>query len=226
MSNCPNCSNTFDGNFCPNCGQKKLTHPYTLKSLLLSVIDAFDFNRGFLFTLYKLLTTPGKLLTEYLAGKTKPYNNPVKFLFTLVAFVSIVALLGSDEEIGLLLFLPIISIFFTYTVVFNFVVYKSRFNVVENFISSLYLTSALVFIAAIITISFFILERFQVMEYNDTLTGSIALGLMSVYVLFFYVQIVAKKNLVTYLKPILYFIGIVSFFFLFKLSKDAIESVT
>jgi hypothetical protein len=226
MSNCPNCSNNFDGNFCPNCGQKKLTYPYTLKLLLLSVIDAFDFNRGFLFTLYKLLTSPGKLLKGYLAGKTKPYNNPVKFLFTLVAFISIVALLGSDEEIGLLLFLPVISIFFIYTVAFNFVVYKSRFNIVENFISSLYLTSALVFIVAIITISFFILERVQVMEYNDTLAGSIALGLMSVYVLFFYVQIVVKKNLVTYIKPILYFIGIVSFFFLFKLSKDVIESVT
>ena len=89
---CKNCGSQQINNFCSNCGQKKYTKRFTIKSFFQQIIDAFDIEKGFFYALKMLIINPGKVINEYLAGKTKAYFNPLKF-FIIIAGTSAVLLI-------------------------------------------------------------------------------------------------------------------------------------
>ena len=77
---CKNCSNHFQGLYCNKCGQKVIRERNTLKHFLNLVFDSFDIHKGVLYTAKLLFTNPGKVINDYLQGKTKDYYNPLKYL--------------------------------------------------------------------------------------------------------------------------------------------------
>ena len=85
---CANCGADLAGNYCHQCGQKKIhRHEFSLKHFighLIHEITHFDSNK-ILKTFLALLFKPGLLTSEYLAGKKGRYINPIRLYLTFSA---------------------------------------------------------------------------------------------------------------------------------------------
>ena len=84
--NCLNCDNVVEGKFCSNCGQKISTKRFSLISVfdyaVLTGILSID--KGILFTVKELFTTPGHSIREYIYGKRIKYFNAFTLLLLLL----------------------------------------------------------------------------------------------------------------------------------------------
>lgn len=86
---CKNCGNSHTGNYCNNCGQKVISNRYTIKHLINIVFLSFDLNKGVFFTAKMLFISPGKVINDYLDGKTKSYYNPISYLLIIASIYAI-----------------------------------------------------------------------------------------------------------------------------------------
>ncbi len=81
IKKCPNCGfSPFHSDYCPECGQRKLTEKdFSIKSLTGDFFDGiFNLENSFLKTIKALLTYPSKYAAEYNKGARKKYVSPVK----------------------------------------------------------------------------------------------------------------------------------------------------
>lgn len=92
---CKNCENILQGQYCNICGQKVIKERYTLKHLFGLVFESFNVERGLLYTVKMLFTNPGKLINDYLDGRTRDFYNPLKYLI-LIASINAVLMLWFD----------------------------------------------------------------------------------------------------------------------------------
>lgn len=89
---CKNCGCENIGNYCSKCGQKVFVKRFTLKAFLWVLFDTFTLERGFYHSVFMMFLKPGKLLNDYIKGKTREYINPLKYLLIiggLFAFIMI-----------------------------------------------------------------------------------------------------------------------------------------
>lgn len=81
---CKNCTHTFQGNFCSNCGQKtntqRLNWQYILEELKYTFLHI---NNGLLFTAKQLYTRPGNTVREFIEGKRVKHYKPILMVFVL-----------------------------------------------------------------------------------------------------------------------------------------------
>lgn len=77
---CKNCGSGNIGEFCPDCGQKTYKSRFTTRAYFKAFLNAFNLEKGFFYTLITLFKNPGRLISEYLNGKTKSYFNPLKYI--------------------------------------------------------------------------------------------------------------------------------------------------
>lgn len=82
---CKNCQNHFQGLFCNQCGQKVINQRITIKHLFTIAFDSFNIHHGLLFTIKLMFTNPGKLINNYLQGRTKDFYNPLKYLLLIAS---------------------------------------------------------------------------------------------------------------------------------------------
>lgn len=88
-TNCLNCGNSFEGNYCNDCGQKHNVTRITWKELFHNVPHMlFHLDDGFFYTIRQLLLDPGQTIREYLEGKRKRYFNPFVMLLLLAGLCS------------------------------------------------------------------------------------------------------------------------------------------
>lgn len=83
---CKNCSSEVLGKYCSSCGQLYLKK-YTFHVSLITLLDALDIRRGIFNTMFRLFIQPGKLVSDFLSGKTKPYTNPITFYVFVLGFL-------------------------------------------------------------------------------------------------------------------------------------------
>ncbi len=93
LAACANCASPFDGpapRFCPHCGQETTLHPPSVGEFLHEFVGHYVAVEGALWkTLGLLLLRPGRLTTEYFAGRRRRYVLPLRlylsasFLFFL-----------------------------------------------------------------------------------------------------------------------------------------------
>lgn len=190
---CRNCQGAFSGNFCPQCGQKHVTIPYSFRSIGQLAVSNLDFNRGFFFTFAFLLWNPGKVTTTYLGGNTRKFTDPGRYfvsVFTLAAiglflktyFWSSALQLDSNThqaapEIADALVTSLepflVSIPWMVTVaIMNYLLFRSARNAVEHLIIALYFVLQLVLVALLLWPLFF-------------MVGSSIFSLMLMYMLWF-----------------------------------------
>lgn len=82
---CKNCDFTFEGKFCPQCGQKGSTKRFKTKDLFQDLLKKeFHWDKGVLLTTRHLMTQPGPTIRGYLAGKRINYTKPLTYLFLVV----------------------------------------------------------------------------------------------------------------------------------------------
>ncbi|MEO8336582.1 MAG: DUF3667 domain-containing protein [bacterium] len=92
---CLNCGTNVQLDFCPECGQLALDPDPTLREFLRELAEEFLHWDGRLFRTYRLLVTkPGELTLEYLAGRRVRFVSPLRVYLVcslLYFFVSAVA---------------------------------------------------------------------------------------------------------------------------------------
>ncbi len=82
---CKNCGSRQVDNYCSICGQKTHLKRFTFRGFLSVIFSAFSLEKGFILTAKTLTINPGKLIHEYLNGRTKDYYNPLKYLLIVSA---------------------------------------------------------------------------------------------------------------------------------------------
>jgi len=84
MTICKNCGNSFEGNFCNNCGQKAKTERLDWKYISDEAKYTFlHFNGGLTYTLKQLATRPGFAVRDFIEGKRVKHYKPILLLFVL-----------------------------------------------------------------------------------------------------------------------------------------------
>lgn len=77
---CLNCEQIFEGNYCPNCGQKAITHRLNAAALVEETLHFFThIHKGFLFTSWNYIVHPGVTAINYINGKRTIYQPPVSY---------------------------------------------------------------------------------------------------------------------------------------------------
>jgi Protein of unknown function (DUF3667) len=85
---CINCSTTYTGSFCNNCGQKT-PHRFTLSHIFHELIHVFiHADKSFLSLVPQLLFKPGIVALDYVAGKRKRYFNIFQYLLIIVGITT------------------------------------------------------------------------------------------------------------------------------------------
>lgn len=88
---CKNCNGEVKGSYCTSCGQKTSINKVTFKETFQDLFDAiFSIEAPLIITLKMLVLNPGKLFTEYLAGKRKTYYKPVTFFILMTVIYLII----------------------------------------------------------------------------------------------------------------------------------------
>ena len=83
---CATCGTTYQGNYCPRCGQSYRIGRYSLKSAMLLLLDVWGLgNRGMFRSIRDLLLRPGYMIRDYLSGMQMAYFPPFKMFFLVVA---------------------------------------------------------------------------------------------------------------------------------------------
>jgi hypothetical protein len=100
MKHCKNCGSTLHGHYCSNCGQRAKVERLTFSYIAEEVFQFFThIKRGFLFTSWSMLSSPGKTITDFIAGKRKNYQPPVSY-FLIWTAVFIVSLFFLEKVFG------------------------------------------------------------------------------------------------------------------------------
>lgn len=92
QNNCQNCNQLITENFCSNCGQKKykrIDKKYIWDEIQYTTIHT---NKGFLYSVKKIIKNPGKAAREFIDGNRVNYYKPISLAFILSgisAFISI-----------------------------------------------------------------------------------------------------------------------------------------
>ncbi len=97
---CKNCQNTFEGNFCSNCGQKtntkRLDWQYIFDELKYTFLHI---NGGLLFTCKQLLTRPGEMVREFIEGKRVKHYKPILLVFVLAGITALLLHYSGDMDL-------------------------------------------------------------------------------------------------------------------------------
>ncbi|WP_369616306.1 DUF3667 domain-containing protein [Flavobacterium sp. CFS9] len=82
--NCKNCSSSFNGKFCNNCGQPADTHQINLHFIWHDIQHGlFHFDKGVFYSLKELYTRPGHTIREFIEGRRVKHFKPVSMIILL-----------------------------------------------------------------------------------------------------------------------------------------------
>lgn len=98
---CVNCGESFDGRYCPRCGQKGDTRRLTLHNVLSNALDVWGAgNRSMPRNIIHLLLRPGYMIADYLRGHRQPFFPPFKMLFIFVTtFLMVVSVVRWAKDV-------------------------------------------------------------------------------------------------------------------------------
>jgi hypothetical protein len=80
INKCKNCNEQINGNYCSNCGQPANLKRIDGRYIVHEIAHIFHAERGLLYTLKKMLTSPGKSIRQFVTEDRSRYMKPVTFL--------------------------------------------------------------------------------------------------------------------------------------------------
>lgn len=99
---CLNCETNLalTNRYCPNCGQKNSTKKLSFWDLIQEIFNSVvSYDSKLWISIKALVANPGKLTTNYLAGKRARYVNPFRFFLSLaILFFLINSLITNNED--------------------------------------------------------------------------------------------------------------------------------
>lgn len=101
---CASCGTSFEGNYCPRCGQSAKIGRFSFKKALLLFLDVWGLgNRGMFRSIRDLMLRPGYMIRDYIGGMQTAYFPPFKMFFLLAALSLVIEhgfSLTGDEEVA------------------------------------------------------------------------------------------------------------------------------
>jgi Protein of unknown function (DUF3667) len=86
--NCRNCGTPAPGNYCPECGQDTDPRPPSVGEFVNHFFGNYIAVKStFVQTLWRLITKPGQLTIDYLAGRKRQYILPLRLYITISVIV-------------------------------------------------------------------------------------------------------------------------------------------
>lgn len=87
MTYCTICKKEYSSNYCPDCGQKKLSGKVTFKTFINDIFDnIFAFDKSLYTNIKHLILNPSKIINNYLEGY-RGYNSSPGKLFVLASIL-------------------------------------------------------------------------------------------------------------------------------------------
>lgn len=87
MENCQNCHKSFEGNYCPDCGQPARLRRIDGKYIRDEISSVFNLDKGILLTIKELFIRPGKSIKDFLTTDRHRLVKPILFiLITSIAY--------------------------------------------------------------------------------------------------------------------------------------------
>lgn len=100
MKTCKNCGALTNGLYCSNCGQKPVPERITFRFIWHEIVHFFTHaEKGFFFTSWNLLKTPGSVVKNVIDGKRKNYQKPVSYHLIWIGLYSLILYL-LEETFG------------------------------------------------------------------------------------------------------------------------------
>ena len=88
---CASCGTSFEGNYCPRCGQSAKIGRFSFKKALLLFLDVWGLgNRGMFRSIRDLMLRPGYMIRDYIGGMQTAYFPPFKMFFLVTALFVLV----------------------------------------------------------------------------------------------------------------------------------------
>lgn len=106
---CPNCSAELSGPYCAECGQLQLDLDRPFREIGAEAMEAFlSFDTRIVRTLWPLVSRPGFLTLEFMAGRRARYVHPFKLYFAIcvILFIGLassgysVIVIGNSDDTG------------------------------------------------------------------------------------------------------------------------------
>ena len=88
---CANCGQSYEGDFCPVCGQKNDVGRVSWKSVGQELIKIWGMeSRSLLSSVLQLLGRPGYLIGDYISGRRQVCYSPVSMLFVMAVIATVI----------------------------------------------------------------------------------------------------------------------------------------
>ncbi|MCU7617199.1 DUF3667 domain-containing protein [Chryseobacterium sp. PBS4-4] len=111
MTICKNCGNSFEGNYCNQCGQsaktKRINHEFLWEDIQHGLLH---YDKGIGYSLKKLFEKPGYIIHDYIEGKRVNHFRPISMVIILATIYALIYHLldlnnrsAIDESSGLIL---------------------------------------------------------------------------------------------------------------------------
>ncbi|NNF52734.1 MAG: DUF3667 domain-containing protein [Gammaproteobacteria bacterium] len=98
MKHCKNCATRLTGAYCPTCGQRDVDLERPIWSLIGEVVkETFELDGRTARTVTTLFRYPGRLTSEFLAGRRRTYTSPLRlYLVISISFFILVTWLAQS----------------------------------------------------------------------------------------------------------------------------------
>jgi hypothetical protein len=224
LDNCKNCNELMNGNYCSNCGQPAKLKRIDRHYIIHEIVKIFHAERGILYTIKRMLISPGESIKHYITEDRSRYVKPITFVFITSLIYSIVSHLFHIDAKDYYLQQPEIEV----PTLNRFINWMIDYHGYTNMISGLFmafwiklffrksgynLSEIFVLLCFVFGISSFF---FSVMLFFQGLTHLKLIHISSLMMLIYYTwatgQFFDKKKTVSYLKAFLsYVLGIAVF---------------
>jgi hypothetical protein len=91
MTICKNCGNSFEGNYCNQCGQsaktKRINHEFLWEDIEHGL---FHYDKGIGYSLKKLFEKPGIVIFDYIEGKRVNHFRPISMVIIMATIYALI----------------------------------------------------------------------------------------------------------------------------------------
>lgn len=102
MHTCLNCNHKYEGNYCPNCGQKAGKPPLDWKYIWKDILYFLHYDQKFTYTLGQISIRPGETIRGFLEGKRVRHYKPITYVLFLGGIYGLLLYLNKISPLNLL----------------------------------------------------------------------------------------------------------------------------